>query len=137
MKLLILGIVLTMSQIAFSSEIVSVFGYEQFEGKQFTQPNSAVILYADGSFELLRKYTSEVNTSVQSGKYIKSDGQITLEVKDSTCQLEIDKGALGSFTLNHTDQRIFLEGLVSYDKKDAQFLELFSSKEGCLFEQDK
>ena len=137
MKLLILGFVLAMSQAAFSSDIVSIFGYEQYEGKQFTKPNSAIILYADGSFELLRKHTSGVNTSVQSGKYTKSDGQITFEVKDSTCQLEIANGALGIFTLSHTNQKIFLEDSISYDKKDVQFLELFSSKEGCLYEEDK
>ena len=138
MRVFIVLIALLSSSLAFSADVVSVYGYNQYVGNEFTQPNSAVILYSDGTFELLRKYSSEENTSIQSGHYSLLGDEITMEVTKSTCKMEVEKGALGAFTLKYSENSISYGDVVSYTKKDGMFLRLFDvEKTGCLYSSDE
>lgn len=134
MKFLLLGLTLLTSLSVFSAEVVGIYGYDQYRAiGQHVQPNSAVILYSDNTFELLRKYSDELKTSVQTGEYTISSGSITVSVQDSSCDEESKKGALGDFTLNYSEQSIFLDNVISYDKKEESFLVKFDLENtGCL-----
>ena len=118
---------------SISAEIVSVYGYGQYEGAVYLHPNSALVLYADGSFELLRKYSEDDKTSIQVGEYSITSGEITLSVQDASCEIELETGALGDFTLKYSTQKILLENVITYSKKEESFLNKFTPKNaGCL-----
>ncbi|MBC76570.1 MAG: hypothetical protein CME64_11205 [Halobacteriovoraceae bacterium] len=132
-KLFILLLSLLTSLSSISAEIADVYGYAQYEGAAYLHPNSALVLYADGSFELLRKYSEEDKTSIQVGEYTITSGEITLSVQDASCEIELEIGALGDFTLNYSAQKVFLENVITYNKKEESFLNEFTPKNaGCL-----
>lgn len=132
MKKLLFFITLLGSISCFSAEIMSVYGVTQFDTSSVRKPNTAIVLYSDNSFELVRKYSESESIAVQSGDYSISSNSIKLVSKKTSCEREAQY-VLGTFELNYSDLKIDNIN-ITLMKVDESFLEQFKGKDAkCTF----